>query len=225
MTVGEEANGDLYGSRHFFKTRDDIDAFITVDTSMEHGIIYKAQGGASYKVKFKGKGGHGFMNFGTSSANYALARAVAKIADMQVDKNSDTTFNVGLIEGGSASNAISAEAFMTLNLRSNAEENLKIAEEKALALLHEAVEDENNRWNSVDKVSVDIELFSRRPSGTQADNAPIVEVLKEATRILGLDVILATPASTDANIPIHKGIPAAAIGHGGIGGNVHSTDE
>jgi acetylornithine deacetylase/succinyl-diaminopimelate desuccinylase-like protein len=225
MTVGEEAKGNLFGSRHFFKTRDDIDAFITVDTSMAHGIVYLAQGGASYRMTFTGKGGHGFLDYGISNANNALGRAIAKISDMKPDQDSHTTFNVGIIEGGDSPNGISKKAVMTLSLRSDNEESLNNVEQMALKLIDEAVEAENQRWQSPHPVKVDVELLSRRPSGTQPVDSPIVKILQEATAALDLEVILASSAATDANIPINLGVPGVAIGHGGIGGNIHSIDE
>lgn len=225
FTVGEEAKGDLYGSRNFFKMRDDIDAFVTVDTGMAHGIIFRAQGGSSYQVKVEGAGGHGFIDFGTPSANHALGRAMAKVADMQMDKESNTTFNIGIISGGNQSSAISKEAMMTLNLRSDNDQSLKEAEEEAIRLIHQGIQEENDRWSSDKKVKVTINLLSSRPSGHQPSDAPIVKIASEATDLAGLEVILATPAATDANIPISKGIPAICVGHGGLGGGIHSTDE
>ena len=46
----------------------------------------------------------------------------------------------------------------------------------------------------------------------------------EATRLIGRDADLAT-ASTDANVPISRGIPAIAIGAGGRGGEAHTVAE
>jgi di/tripeptidase len=46
----------------------------------------------------------------------------------------------------------------------------------------------------------------------------------EATRLVGREPELAT-ASTDANVPIGRGVPAIAIGAGGRGGDAHTPAE
>jgi di/tripeptidase len=46
----------------------------------------------------------------------------------------------------------------------------------------------------------------------------------EATRLVGREPEPAT-ASTDANVPISRGIPAIAIGAGGRGGDAHTQSE
>jgi di/tripeptidase len=45
-----------------------------------------------------------------------------------------------------------------------------------------------------------------------------------ATRLVGREPDVAT-ASTDANVPIARGIPAIAIGAGGRGGDAHTQAE
>jgi len=63
-----------------------------------------------------------------------------------------------------------------------------------------------------------------RPSGKLAENSELLAA------ITSVDAYLSNPSrrersSTDANVPLSKGIPAIAIGGGGQGGGSHSLDE
>jgi di/tripeptidase len=51
-----------------------------------------------------------------------------------------------------------------------------------------------------------------------------VQAAREATAAIGRVPELAT-ASTDANVPMSRGIPAIAIGAGGRGGDTHTLRE
>ena len=83
-TVGEEANGDLRGSKYFFKENADaVDGFISVDGITPGAITCGATGSRRYKIDFDGIGGHSYKMFGIApSANHALCRAVAMFADI-----------------------------------------------------------------------------------------------------------------------------------------------
>ena len=63
-----------------------------------------------YRVTLKGPGGHSFGSFGTVNPVHAMGRAIAKISDLQVPSSPRTTFNVGRVGGGTAINAIPADA-------------------------------------------------------------------------------------------------------------------
>ncbi len=67
-------------------------------------------------------------------------------------------------------------------------------------------------------------LIGDRPSGEVAEDAPIVQRAVAVTRMLGIQPRLGR-SSTDANIPISKGIPAITIGGGGVAGGAHSLHE
>jgi len=98
--VGEEGPGNLRGVKHLFaKPPARIDYFISVDgTGL--GLTSKAVGSNRYKVSYTGPGGHSFGAFGMPSPIHALGRAIAKISAIQVPRSPKTTFNVGIIEGG-----------------------------------------------------------------------------------------------------------------------------
>ena len=134
-TVGEEGLGDLRGVKHLFKTRDDIDGFISVEPGAHEKITYLATGSKRYSVTYKGPGGHSFGSFGTANPIHALGRAIAGISVLETPTDPKTTYNVGVISGGTSVNTISETAKMIIDLRSNSEEELVKLEAKVLDIL------------------------------------------------------------------------------------------
>ncbi|HMA22464.1 MAG TPA: M20/M25/M40 family metallo-hydrolase, partial [Gemmatimonadaceae bacterium] len=101
--VGEEGPGNLRGMRHLFgkELKGKVDYFISVDDS-GLGIASRAVGSYRYHVSYKGPGGHSYGAFGIPNPIHALGRAIAGIADVQVPTTPKTTFNVGVIQGGTS---------------------------------------------------------------------------------------------------------------------------
>ena len=223
-TVGEEGLGDLRGVKALFKNRTDIDGFISIEPGDPERTTYLGTGSQRYKITYLGPGGHSFGAFGTPSAIHALGRAIAMISEVQTKDEPKTTFNVGMISGGTSINTIAQNATMFLDMRSNCQEELNQLEQEILGLVHQSVEDENKRWNT-DEIKVDIELVGERPAGTQASDALIVQASLAATKILGFEPILAPAGSTDSNVPINLGIPAVTLGGGGGFGGIHTLNE
>lgn len=67
-------------------------------------------------------------------------------------------------------------------------------------------------------------MVGNRPSGTLPTEHPLVARAEAATRYFGLEPTLDI-SSTDANVPIARGIPAVTIGGGGVGRGAHSPEE
>lgn len=222
--VGEEGLGDLRGVKALFRDHQDIDGFISIDGDTPERVTYLATGSHRYRVTFKGPGGHSFGAFGLPSAIHAMGRAIAKVADLKTPATPKTTFTVGTVKGGTSVNAIAGEAAMEVDIRSDDTAPLFDIERDILGAIQGAVEEENARWAS-DKISADVTLVGDRPAGTQPINSPIVRAVFLSLNALGLKGVAGTGSSTDSNLPISLGIPAATLGHGGKGGGAHSIDE
>lgn len=226
-TVGEEGPGNLRGVRALFKNPPTkIDYFISIDgTGL--GLTSRAVGSHRYRVSFQGPGGHSYGAFGMPNPIHAMGRAIAKISDIEVPAEPRTTFNVGIVEGGTSVNTISPLGAMDVDLRSVSVEELGKIDALLKTAIAEALQEENARWpNATDRnrVTVKIEAKGVRPAGAQADTAFIVRVAKAAGKSLGFDAP-SIPSSTDANIPMSLGIPAITIDGGGQGHGGHSLTE
>jgi acetylornithine deacetylase/succinyl-diaminopimelate desuccinylase-like protein len=227
--VGEEGPGNLRGTRHLFAGAAKgglprIDYFISVDGA-GHDITSRAVGSHRYKVSYKGPGGHSYGAFGNPNPAHALGRAMAAIADLQVPTSPKTTFNVGVIEGGTSVNSIPFEASMEFDMRSESETALKAVDAKFQQAIREALDEERARWpNSRVKLDMVVDTIGLRPAGSQPVSAPIVQVALQAAKALGVTSETGA-SSTDSNIPISLGVPAMTIDGGGRGRGAHGASE
>ena len=230
-TVGEEGLGNLRGVKALFRDNQHIDGFLSVDSigapddSEGRGkIINHATGSRRWSVTFRTTGGHSFGNFGVPSAIHAMGRAIAHIDELRPPADPKTTFTVGVVSGGTSVNAIAGEAQMQIDMRSNSAAELANIERQILALVDQAVVDENARWNSQD-TKVETRLLGDRPAGTANSDTPVVLAALQAAVALGLPEPTLVAASTDANVPLSLGIPAATVSGGGRGDKAHSLEE
>ena len=223
--VGEEGPGNLRGVRYLFKNPPQkIDYFISVDgTGL--GLTTGAVGSHRYKVEYQGPGGHSYGAFGMPSPIHAMGRAIAKISDFQVPKSPRTTFNVGIVSGGTSVNTISPLGAMEIDLRSESPTELAAIDAKLQQALQAALEEENGRWpQSRAKVTLKITDMGVRPASPLNDTSRIARVALAAGRSLGFDAPTGA-SSTDANIPMSLGVPAITIDGGGQGRGAHSLTE
>lgn len=225
--VGEEGPGNLRGVRYLMNTKfpRKIDYFISVDGAGGGNITSRAVGSHRYTISFEGPGGHSYGAFGMANPMHAMGRAIAKIAELQVPTNPKTTFNVGIVRGGTSVNTITPLAQMDVDMRSESAASLKEIDRMIRAAVDAGVAEEKARWpNSRAGITVKYDTIGIRPTGGQADDAPIVQTAMAAVRAIGW-----TPStgasSTDANLPISMGIPAITINGGGRGGGAHGTEE
>ena len=226
--VGEEGPGDLRGVKHLFrdgKYKDQIGGFISVESGGQSTITTGALGSLRYRVTFKGPGGHSYGAFGLVSPAYAMGNAIRKVSAISVPDTPKTTFNIGIVEGGTSVNSIPFETSMVVDMRSESRDELEKLVETFLDLVHEAVEEENaTRSISEGQIELEMTLVGDRPSGQTSESANIVKFAVAAFEAFGIRPTFRI-SSTDSNVPISLGIPAITIGRGGLGGRSHSLDE
>jgi acetylornithine deacetylase/succinyl-diaminopimelate desuccinylase-like protein len=227
--VGEEGPGDLRGMKYLFQKsayKDKIKMFISLDPfGWGSDITTAGIGSKRFKVTFRGPGGHSFGSFGLVSPAYALGNAISKLSKMQVPQRPRTTFNVGVVGGGTSVNSIPFESWMDIDIRSETKDELNKAVETFTRLMHEAADEENRaRSTAQGKIEVGVELIGDRPFGEISQSAPIVQTASTVVRAFGMSPVYGM-SSTDANIPMSLGIPSITLESGGTGGRNHTLDE
>ena len=226
--VGEEGPGDLRGMKYLFQEgdyKDRITAFISVEGGRQTSITTGALGSKRYRVSFKGPGGHSYGAFGLVSPAFAMGNAMRKFSLLDVPEDPKTTFNVGVVGGGTSVNSIPFESWMEVDMRSEVRDELNNLAETFIGLMHEAVDEENKaRSTSQGKIELEMIMIGDRPSGETSHDADIVQQAMSALKAFGKEPAFRI-GSTDSNIPISMGIPAFTIGRGGSGGRAHSLDE
>jgi len=226
--VGEEGEGDLRGVKYLLqngKYRHRIKQFLAIDGGEQSGITNGGVGSRRYRVAFKGPGGHSYGAFGLVNPAFALGNAIAKFSRVQVVAEPKTTFNVGVVKGGTSVNSIPSEVTMDVDMRSESCTELKKLDETFRSLVREAVDEENGaRSTKEGRVTADPKIIGERPCGQTPVDSPIVRSVSAVVKAFGLTPTYSF-SSTDANIPMSLGIPAVTIGRGGPGGRSHSPDE
>lgn len=226
--VGEEGEGDLRGIKFLLrkgKYKDRIKQMLVIDGNESNGITRGGVGSKRYRVTFKGPGGHSYSAFGLVNPAYAMAGAIARFSRIKVPVSPKTTYSIGVVRGGTSVNSIPFEVSMDVDMRSVSCAELKKADEAFLALVREAVAEENAaRSTKEGAIQAAPKIIGERPCGETALDAPIVQAAAAAIRAFGQTPAY-TVSSTDANIPMSLGIPAITIGRGGPGDRTHSLDE
>ena len=223
-TVGEEGLGDLRGVRALFTETlpGRIDRFVSVDGA-GLGMLGTAVGSRRYRVTFTGPGGHSFSSFGIPNPIHAVGRLMAAVAGLEVPADPRTTFNVGRVGGGTSVNAIAAEAWIEVDLRSTDPVALRALDTRFQRAIDAALAAERARWaGGVLEVAVDV--VGDRPAGATAPDSPLARTAVAVSDALGVETRL-DAGSTDANLPMSLGVPAITIGGGGRGSGTHSLAE
>jgi acetylornithine deacetylase/succinyl-diaminopimelate desuccinylase-like protein len=223
--VGEEGPGNLRGVKHLFaKPPAKIDYFISVDgTGL--GLTSRAVGSNRYRVSFKGPGGHSYGAFGMPNPIHAMGRAIARIGEIQVPRSPRTTFNVGIVEGGTSVNTISPLGAMDVDLRSESPDELAKIDAQFWRAVNESLAEERARWpQSRTAIEVQVDTIGIRPAAAPPDSSTIIRQAQAAARTLGFEAP-GGASSTDANWPMSLGIQAITIDGGGQGRGAHSLTE
>lgn len=227
-TVGEEGLGDLRGVRYLFKNKTPkIDSWIAIDGGSIGRVNNQALGSYRYEVIFDGPGGHSWGAFGLVNPHHALGSGIKNFinkADVYTSSGPKTSYNVGVINGGTSVNSIPFKSSMLIDIRSIEPNRLDDMEEILYNSMQEALKEQNEMKRSGPDLTLTINKIGNRPSGIVEESVPLIQKTIAATQYMGVEPRL-TIGSTDSNIPISLGVPAVTIGRGGDGGGAHSLDE
>lgn len=214
--VGEEGLGDLNGMRAVVDRFGKAAAYLILEGGLYGYVCHQAIGVRRYRIEVQAPGGHSWGAFGAPSAIHVLGRLIAAIDQIEVTKDPKSTYNVGLVEGGTAINAIAQSARMLLDLRSEDPESLDVLVKDVESLVARA-------GNEPD-VGVTMSLIGSRPAGYLSRTAPLARWAVAALETVGCQEIEFTAGSTDANIPLSRHFPAVCVGLT-RSGNTHRPDE
>ena len=224
--VGEEGEGNLSGMRHFCRNSNGArpKTFLVLDGPNTDHITSRALASRRFEVTVSGPGGHSWSDYGAGNPVHALSLAIADFtASAPADPAPRSSFNFGLIQGGTSITCIPTEARAKVDLRSEKADRIDEMASLLSACVAKAAETENNRATG-GRVSARLKEIGARPGGELKEGAPILDILFAVDAFLGIRSRLDC-SSTDANIPLSLGIPAVSIGAGGQGGGAHTTAE
>ena len=206
--VCEEGLGNLVGVRRIMKDYDGrVKRFITYD-GIIGSIVTRSVGSHRYEVEVKTPGGHSFGDFGSKNAIHAISEIISKIYSISVPQKegSKTTYNVGIIEGGTSVNTIAQQVKMLCEYRSDDRGCLDVMRAEFERIFEEA---------RTDDVIVTVNKIGDRPCKGEVDPAAEKEMVDVYTAAVAEFIGTDTRdrlSSTDANIPMSLGIPAVCMG-------------
>ena len=217
----EEGLGNLKGSRRIVQDYGSrIRAFYTFDGTDLRRVVTSAVGSHRYRVSVRTEGGHSYGAFGNRSAIHYLASMIDTIYAMKVPQKqgAKTTYNVGMIEGGTSVNTIAQEASMLCEYRSNDRECLE-----TMRVFFEKLFEAYRAMG----VEVEAELVGERPCSGDVPQERMEALVARAdsaiSELFGVEAIHG-PSSTDANIPLAAGIPAVCVS-AAVGRGCHTRQE
>jgi tripeptide aminopeptidase len=214
--VAEEGLGNLKGMRAVVDKFGTDATYLVLEGGSFGLVFHEAIGVNRFLIDARTPGGHSWGDFGKPNAIHILSSLISEISNLDVPAEPKTTFNVGVIEGGTTVNAIASSAQCQLDLRS--------ADNDLLARLTEQIGELVGKANGQPAVQVEMTQIGQRPSGSISRESTIVELAAAALEQVGCSPVKYMAGSTDASIPISRGIPSVCIGLA-KSGNTHRLDE
>jgi tripeptide aminopeptidase len=201
--VCEEGLGNLKGMQAVVERfGEDPLAYLVVEGMALGQVYHRGLGVQRYRISARTDGGHSWVDYGAPSAIHGLANLVTELTAFELPTEPRTTLNVGIIRGGTSINTIAAEADLQLDLRSAGIEALTELTRKVEVLVSTSTRPD---------IVFQAEVIGQRPAGEIPYDHPLVELAANILRKQGLEPSL-NIGSTDANIPLSRGLPCVCVG-------------
>ena len=213
----EEGLGDLKGMQAAAQRFGKTGTYIVIEGGSFGHLIYKGIGVKRYRITVSAKGGHSWADFGRVSAIHILGKLIAALDQLVVPKIPKTTYNVGVISGGTSINSIAQSAELLLDLRSEEINELEILSSKVEKIIKKVAASEP-------AIHISQEEIGNRPAGELRKDHPLIKMASDALKVVQSAKVELGASSTDANIPLAMGAEAICIGIG-TAGNVHRVEE
>ncbi len=214
LTVSEEIG--LLGAHHIDRSLVNARMGFVLDTGPPVGnIVYTAPTQDTFDIKITGRPAHaGFEPEKGISAIQVAARAIERMKLGRID--SETTSNIGVIQGGSATNVVCPEVRMRAEARSRNPGKLALQVEHMKIVLHNASADFGAK--------VDIQISHMYDTYLLQENDLVIKIARAAAQSIGIEPLLkAAGGGSDANVFNSFGWPACVIGTGMR--NIHTHQE
>ncbi len=226
-TACEEGVGNFNGMRKLFADYPGIAASVSIDGGGNGRICRQGVGVKRTEFVFRGPGGHSWMDYGIPMCMHAMCRAMSAVAAIELPRDPKTTVNIGVIDGGATAGAIAAEVHAHVDMRSLDAAGLESLEKEVFERVQAAVAMENRQRSvrGVPPVTVEFLSYADIPAANAPVDGLIVRTAIAASNALKITPDLTPSASTNANIPMSRGIPALTLGYGGVSTAIHSLEE
>ena len=207
FTVEEETT--FRGVEEYVKeNKAKIGHYIALDGGYE-GFTYGGIGINWYRHHFIGPGGHTRSRTPPYSATLPLARAIARIYELEVPRTPSSNLNVGMLGGSEVVNAKAADAWFTVDLRSTDNAVISDLERKINAIIQE----EAKRAG----MTVKTEVISTSPSAQIPNhrNSPLVRTAESVHLAMGFEnPPITITGSNNSSAALLAGVSSISTGAG-----------
>ena len=220
FTIAEEIG--LLGAKNF-----DVESLASkigyvLDSNDVNGIVTRAPANHQFTFTIHGKEAHaGNEPEAGINAIQVAARAIAKAPTGRLDEV--TTCNIGLIEGGTATNIVPNKVVVRAEARGHDPESLKSVGEEMVRAFRFAVA-EAKRTPEDELPRLEVETHEDFPHTRIPEDHRVVGLARRAAENLGRSLSCKTiGGGADANVFFNQGVMATVIGTGMTG--VHTVRE
>lgn len=219
----EEGLGNLDGAKALWKRYGNrITQHISFDGGY-HWLVNRAVGSYRYEITFQTKGGHSYGDFGNANAIVYASEMIKGLYELSTrDLPGKTTYNVGMIQGGTSVNTIAQEASFLYEFRSDQEVSLYEMKKRAETKISEVLQVERQKVVLVNDAVIEssnahvrIKLLGQRPGMGEVSKEKLMQLTDKARQII-FDETGVLPqeesGSTDCNVFLVNRIPSICFG-------------
>ena len=202
----EEGLGNLKGSKQImndFAGR--VHELISIDGGMD-SVVNNAVGSCRMKITIHAQGGHSYGAFGNTNAIVQMSQLITRLYEKEPPNKAKTTYNVGVIEGGTTVNTICADCSVLYEYRSEDRECLAEMD----AFFKEVIAEYRAKG-----FGIDVEVLGLRPCKgdvNEAEQEALTRRMQEMMSSFTGKPVGAGAGSTDANSALAVGVPSVTIG-------------
>jgi len=221
LTICEEIG--LLGAKHFDSSLIDANFGYALDATDVNGIIVRAPAANRLEFKIHGKDSHaGAAPEKGINAILLASKAIAGLEIGRIDR--ETTCNIGIIEGGIATNIVPNLVTVKGEVRSHDEDKLSKVTDNIVSSFKDVVESFSKVDSKDDLPRLEISIEKDFPRTDIPEDHHIVTMAVQAGKNLGRKIVCkASGGGADANIFFKTGIITGVLGTGMR--NMHTVRE
>ena len=212
LTVCEEIG--LQGAKHLDLSAVTATYGFALDATDTEGIVTRAPSANHLEFIVHGKDAHaGAAPEKGINAISLASKAIAKLELGRIDQ--DTTCNIGIIEGGIATNIVPNLVKVKGEARSHDDEKLDKITNEIVSSFNEVIENYKKLNPNNEFPRVDINIKKDFPRTHIPDDHPVIKLATRAAENLGRNMVTKiTGGGADANIFFERGIFTGVLGTG-----------
>jgi len=212
LTICEEVG--LLGAKHLDYDLLTAPYGYVLDATDTEGIVTRAPAANRIELVIHGKASHaGAAPEKGINAIWLAGQAIGGLSLGRVDR--ETTCNIGVIEGGIATNIVPDKVIVKGEVRSHDSKKLQAVTDTIVSAFQKAVDDCRVETYKEERPRLEVNIERDFPATHIPENHPVVARARQAAANLGRNMICKpSGGGADANIFFEKGVLTGVLGTG-----------